>query len=48
MCVSFGGRREGCVALVHVDDSIAVGKERCDRFGDDLGRLVPVKALGEL
>ena len=35
--------------VVHVDDIFAVGKkERCDRFGEDLGRYVPVKSLGEL
>ena len=35
--------------VVHVDDIFAVGKkERCDQFGKDLGRLVPVKSLGEL
>ena len=35
--------------VVHVDDIFAVGKkERCDKFGKDLGRLVPVKSLGEL
>ena len=35
--------------VVHVDDIFAVGKkERCDQFGKDLRRLVPVKALGEL
>ena len=31
--------------VVHVDDIFAVGKkERCDQFGKDLGRLVPVKS----
>ena len=35
--------------VVHVDDIFAVGKKkRCDQFGKDLGRLVPVKSLGEL
>ena len=35
--------------VVHVDDIFAVGrKERCDQFGKDFGRLVPVKSLGEL
>ena len=35
--------------VVHVDDIFAVGKkERCDQFGKDLGRLVPVNSLGEL
>ena len=34
--------------VVHVD-TFAVGKkERCDQFGKDLGRLAPVKSLGEL
>ena len=33
--------------VVHVDDIFDVGKkERCDQFGKDLGRLVPVKSLG--
>ena len=35
--------------VVHVDDMFAAGKkERCGQFGKDLGRLVPVKSLGEL
>ena len=35
--------------VVHVDDILAVGKKkRGDQFGNDLGRLVPVKSLGEL
>ena len=35
--------------MVHVDDILAVGKKkRGDQFGNDLGRLVPVKSLGEL
>ena len=34
--------------VVHVDDIFAEGKERFDCFGEDLGRLVPVKALGDL
>ena len=25
-----------------------MGKERCDQFGEDLNRMVPVKNLGEL
>ena len=36
------------ILVVHVDDIFAVGKERCDRFGEDLKRMVPVKNLGEL
>ena len=37
------------ILLVHVDDIFAVGKkERCDHFGEDLNRMVPVKNLGEL
>ena len=37
------------ILVVHVDDILAVGKkERCGQFGRDLGRLVPVKSLGEL
>ncbi|CAM9903911.1 unnamed protein product [Pylaiella littoralis] len=43
---------DGCVVLilvVHVDDIFAVGeRERCDRFGMDLNKSVPVKNLGEL
>ena len=36
-------------AVVHVDDIFAVGrKERCDRFCEDLNRLVPINNLGEL
>ena len=42
----------GCVILilvVHVDDIFAVGeRERCDKFGADLNKSVPVKNLGEL
>ena len=33
------------ILVVHVD---TVGKERCDQFGEDLNRMVPVKNLGEL
>ena len=33
---------------MHVDDIFTVGKERCDQFGEDLNRMVPVKNLGEL
>ena len=37
------------ILVVHVDDIFAVGKkERCDQFGKDLNRMVPVKNLGEL
>ena len=37
------------ILVVHVDDICAVGKkERCDQFGKDLNRMVPVKNLGEL
>ena len=37
------------IAVVHVDDIFAVGrKERCDRFCEDLGNLVPINNLGEL
>ncbi|CAB1102071.1 unnamed protein product [Ectocarpus sp. CCAP 1310/34] len=43
---------DGCVVLilvVHVDDIFAVGeRERCDKFGADLNKSVPVKNLGEL
>ena len=34
--------------VVHVDIFAVGKKERCDQFGKDLGRLVPVKSLGEL
>ena len=43
--------RRGIVVLiliVHVDDIFAVGKERCDQFGEDLNRMVPAKNLGKL
>ena len=49
VCFSYDSR--GIVVLilvVHVDDIFAVGKERCDQFGEDLNRMVPVKNLGEL
>ena len=37
------------ILVVHVDDIFAGGKkERCDQFGEDLNRMVPVKNLGEL
>ena len=37
------------ILVVHVDDIFAVGKnERCDSFGEDLNRMVPVKNLAEL
>ena len=36
------------IAVVHVDDIFAVGKERCDQFGEDLNRMVPAKNLGKL
>ncbi|CAB1102712.1 unnamed protein product [Ectocarpus sp. CCAP 1310/34] len=37
------------IIVVHVDDIFAVGqKERCDKFGEDLNEMVPVKNLGEL
>ena len=35
--------------VVHVDDIFAVGeKTRCDLFGRELSRMVPVENLGEL
>ena len=43
--------RGGIVVLIlvlDVDEIFAVGKERCDQFGKDLNRMVPVKNLGEL
>ena len=37
------------ILVVHVDDIFAVGKkEKCDQFGEDLNRMLPVKNLGEL
>ena len=33
---------------MRVDDIFAVGKERCDQFGEGLNRMVPVKNLEEL
>ena len=37
------------IAVVHTDDIFAAGrKSRCDRFCDDLNRLVPINNLGEL
>ena len=34
--------------VVHVHDTFVVGrKNRCDEFGKDLGRLVPVTSLCE-
>lgn len=37
------------IAVVHVDDIFAVGrKERCDRFCEDLNRVVPINNVGEL
>ena len=36
------------ILVVHVDDIFAVGKKRCDQFGEDLNRILPVKNLGEL
>ncbi|CAN0037609.1 unnamed protein product [Pylaiella littoralis] len=37
------------ISVVDVDDIFAVGKrERCDKFGKDLNKSVPVKNLGEL
>ena len=42
-------RRVAIIAVVHVDDILAVGlKSRCDVFGDELNRMVPVKNLGEI
>ena len=36
------------ILVVHVNDIFAVGKEeRCDQFGEDLNRMVPVMNLGE-
>ena len=36
------------ILVVRVDDIFAVGKERCDQFGEGLNRMVPVKNLEEL
>ena len=40
------GRVVVLILVVHVDDIFAVEKERCDQFGEDLNRMVPVKNLG--
>ena len=51
MCFSFDSRGDSShdSSNVRVDDIFAVGKkERCDQFGEDLNRMVPVKNLGEL
>ena len=41
--------RVAITAVIHADDIFAVGrKSRCDYFREDLGRMVPVKNLGEL
>ena len=37
------------VVVVHVDDIFSIGlKRRCDTFGVDLNRYVPITNLGEL
>ena len=37
------------VVVVHVDDIFSIGlKSRCDKFGIDLNRYVPITNLGEL
>ena len=37
------------VVVVHVDDIFSIGlKSRCDKFGVDLDRYVPITNLGEL
>ena len=37
------------VVVVHVDDKLSVGlKSRCNKFGVDLNRYVPITNLGEL
>ena len=37
------------VVVVHVDDIFSIGlKSRCDKFGVDLNRYVPITNLGEL
>ena len=37
------------VVIVHVDDIFSIGlKSRCDKFGVDLNRYVPITNLGEL
>ena len=41
--------RVAITAVIHVDDIFDVGrKSRCDYFCEHLGRMVPVKNLGEL
>ena len=42
------GRVVVLILVVHVDDIFAVGRERCDQFGEDFNRIVPVKNPGEL
>ena len=38
-----------CTLVCHVDDLFVCGKkERCERFAEDLGKMVPVTNLGEL
>ena len=45
----FRGEIVVLILVVHVDDIFAVEKkEKCDQFGEDLNRMVPVKNLGEL
>ena len=37
------------ILVVHVDEIFAVvKKERCDQFGEEMNRMVPVKNLGQL
>ena len=37
------------VVVAHVDDIFSIGlKSRCDKFGVDLNRYVPITNLGEL
>ena len=37
------------IVVVHVDDILSIGlKSRCDKFGVDLNRYIPVTNLGEL
>lgn len=47
-CLIEGGKVV-MLLVVHVDDIFAVGeKDRCEKFGEDLNKFVPVKSLGEL
>ena len=50
LCFSCDGKQQSILTLaVHVFDTFAVESvKRCDRFGRDLNKLIPVKNLGEV